>query len=113
MQEESESAHKGASMVGCALSIDTHDFIVGGTVAQPLRAGFVAMRETGKLPWETVSQECDLEYGTDTIEVHTDCLASSERDRLIDELIATGEAAETISGNYVKRKLANDVNYWC
>jgi len=82
------------NQVDKVVGIEARGFIVGGAVAHQLRAGFVPARKVGKLPWETVSQEYELEYGTDTIEVHTDCIAPGERVLLVDDLIATGGSAE-------------------
>ncbi len=52
------------------------------------------MRKQGKLPWDTIGESYDLEYGTDHIEIHTDAVAAGERVLLIDDLIATGGTAE-------------------
>jgi len=82
------------NQVDKVVGIEARGFIVGGAVAHQLRAGFVPARKTGKLPWETVSQDYELEYGTDTIEVHTDCIAPGENVLLVDDLIATGGSAE-------------------
>ena len=82
------------NQVDKVVGIEARGFIVGGAVAHQLRAGFVPARKTGKLPWETVSQDYELEYGTDTIEVHTDCIEPGERVLLVDDLIATGGSAE-------------------
>jgi adenine phosphoribosyltransferase len=82
------------NQVDKVVGIEARGFIVGGAVAHQLRAGFVPARKTGKLPWETVSQAYELEYGSDTIEVHTDCINPGERVLLVDDLIATGGSAE-------------------
>ncbi|MFB6260427.1 MAG: adenine phosphoribosyltransferase [Thiohalorhabdaceae bacterium] len=82
------------NQVDKVMGIEARGFILGGAVAHQLRAGFVPARKTGKLPWETVSQDYELEYGTDTIEVHTDCISRGEQVLLVDDLIATGGSAE-------------------
>lgn len=74
--------------------IEARGFILGGAVAHQLSAGFIPVRKKGKLPHETVSQTYKLEYGTDEIEVHKDCVARGERVLLVDDLIATGGTAE-------------------
>ncbi len=74
--------------------IEARGFILGGAVAHQLSAGFIPVRKKGKLPHETVSQTYQLEYGTDEIEVHKDCVARGERVLLVDDLIATGGTAE-------------------
>ena len=54
--------------------IEARGFIVGGAVAQQLDAGFVPVRKSGKLPWQTIGQDYELEYGVDRVEVHTDAI---------------------------------------
>ena len=83
-------AHQVDKVVG----IEARGFIVGGAVAHQLQAGFVPARKMGKLPWETVSQEYELEYGTDAIQIHTDCIEPGEKVLVVDDLIATGGSAE-------------------
>ena len=73
--------------------IEARGFILGGAVAHQISAGFVPLRKKGKLPHKTVAVEYALEYGVDTMEVHTDAFLSGERVVLIDDLIATGGTA--------------------
>lgn len=73
--------------------IEARGFILGGAVAHQLSIGFVPVRKKGKLPWRTVSQDYELEYGTDTMEVHEDAFAPGENVLIIDDLIATGGTA--------------------
>lgn len=73
--------------------IEARGFILGGAVAHQLSVGFVPVRKQGKLPWNTHSEEYELEYGTDKVEVHTDAMVKGERILLIDDLIATGGTA--------------------
>ena len=73
--------------------IEARGFILGGAVAHQLSLGFVAIRKKGKLPWQTISVEYELEYGTDEVEIHIDSLEKSDRVILIDDLIATGGTA--------------------
>ena len=65
-------------------------FIIGAPVAVALGAGFVPARKAGKLPRETVSQSYELEYSTDTLEIHRDAFAPGDRVLILDDLIATG-----------------------
>ena len=76
--------------------IDARGFIFGSILADRLGLGFVTIRKQGKLPYETYSQSYDLEYGTDTLEIHTDAFAnqSAARVLLIDDLLATGGTAK-------------------
>ncbi len=62
-------------------------------MAQRLEAGFGLIRKAGKLPYETCRVEYDLEYGTDTVEMHTDTVLPGQRVLLVDDLIATGGTA--------------------
>ena len=74
--------------------IEARGFIIGAALAYKLGVGFVPIRKVGKLPAETMSQSYELEYGTDTMEVHTDAITQGERMLLVDDLIATGGTAE-------------------
>jgi len=73
--------------------IEARGFILGGAVAHQLSTGFVPIRKKGKLPYDTHEQEYDLEYGTDTVEMHTDAIKEGDQVLLIDDLIATGGTA--------------------
>jgi len=73
--------------------IEARGFILGGAVAHQLSTGFVPIRKKGKLPYDTHEQEYDLEYGTDTVELHTDAIKDGDQVLLIDDLIATGGTA--------------------
>jgi adenine phosphoribosyltransferase len=75
------------------IGIESRGFMFGPSVAYDLNAGFVPVRKPGKLPYEKVSQTYDLEYGTDTIEMHKDAIAPGERVLIVDDLIATGGTA--------------------
>ncbi|MEY5097889.1 MAG: hypothetical protein RJA36_608 [Pseudomonadota bacterium] len=70
--------------------LDARGFIVGGALAYALGLGFVPIRKKGKLPYRTVAETYELEYGSATLELHTDAVAPGERVLLIDDLIATG-----------------------
>lgn len=70
--------------------IDARGFILGAVVAHQLNKGFVPVRKKGKLPFATVSEEYELEYGSATVEIHTDAIHPGDRVLLIDDLIATG-----------------------
>ncbi|MDP3329976.1 adenine phosphoribosyltransferase [Parvibaculum sp.] len=85
--------HKGAKFDVVA-GIEARGFILGGAVAHQLGLGFIPVRKKGKLPFTTIGQEYDLEYGTDMVEIHTDAVKEGERVLLIDDLIATGGTAE-------------------
>jgi len=74
--------------------IEARGFILGGAVAHQLSVGFVPVRKKGKLPWETIGEDYELEYGTDRVEIHRDAIAPGSRVLLVDDLIATGGTAE-------------------
>ena len=75
-------------------AIEARGFILGGAVAHGLGAGFVPIRKRGKLPFDTVGYDYELEYGTDRVELHADAVEPGERVLLLDDLIATGGTAE-------------------
>lgn len=76
--------------VDAIVGVDARGFIFGAALAYALSLPFIPARKKGKLPADTISQDFDLEYGTDTIEVHTDALAKSSHVILVDDLLATG-----------------------
>jgi adenine phosphoribosyltransferase len=71
-------------------AVEARGFIFGTAIAEELGAGFVPIRKKGKLPWQTESVSYDLEYGTDTLEVHRDAVKSGARILMVDDLLATG-----------------------
>ena len=73
--------------------IEARGFILGGAIAHQLSVGFVPIRKKGKLPWKTMAETYDLEYGTDTVEIHADAVARGVDILLVDDLIATGGTA--------------------
>jgi adenine phosphoribosyltransferase len=73
--------------------IEARGFVLGGAVAHQLSVGFAPVRKKGKLPWRTLRQEYQLEYGVDSVEMHEDALAPGEKVLIIDDLIATGGTA--------------------
>ena len=70
--------------------LDARGFIIGSVLAYELNLGFVPIRKQGKLPFTTVAETYELEYGSATVEIHTDAVAPGSRVVLIDDLIATG-----------------------
>jgi len=75
------------------LGIESRGFVLGAPVAIALGCGFTLVRKKGKLPYDTRSVTYDLEYGTDTVEMHTDAVKSGQRVLVVDDLIATGGTA--------------------
>ncbi|MBO0333046.1 adenine phosphoribosyltransferase [Sneathiella sp. CAU 1612] len=74
--------------------IEARGFVLGGAIAHQLSVGFVPVRKKGKLPGAVISEEYELEYGTDTVEIHQDAIKEGENILLVDDLIATGGTAE-------------------
>jgi adenine phosphoribosyltransferase len=75
------------------VGIESRGFIIGGALSYTLGKGFVPIRKKGKLPAEVESQEYELEYGMDRIEIHKDAIRKGDRVLLIDDLLATGGTA--------------------
>ncbi len=73
--------------------IEARGFILGGAIAHQLSVGFVPVRKKGKLPFETIHETYELEYGIDQVEIHIDAVSKGERVLLVDDLIATGGTA--------------------
>lgn len=80
--------------VDSVIGIDARGFIFAAAVAYRLKAGFVPVRKKGKLPYQTFEQSYALEYGANTVAIHTDALKPGARVLLVDDLLATGGTAE-------------------
>ena len=87
--------------------LDARGFILGAVVAYELNVGFVPIRKKGKLPFTTVEETYELEYGTATVELHTDAVKPGQRVLLIDDLIATG--GTMMAGMKLLEKLGAEV----
>ena len=70
--------------------IESRGFLLGAPLAYLMNTGLILIRKKGKLPAATIGEDYDMEYGTSTIEVHTDAISPGNRILLIDDLIATG-----------------------
>ena len=75
------------------VGIESRGFMFGPIVAYDLNAGFVPVRKPGKLPWEKVRETYDLEYGSDSVEMHRDAVKPGEHVLIVDDLVATGGTA--------------------
>jgi len=84
--------HKAGS-VDLVAGIDARGFIFGAVMARELGVGFVPIRKKGKLPWQTIEESYELEYGNNTIAIHTDAISADQRVLLVDDLLATGGTA--------------------
>jgi adenine phosphoribosyltransferase len=90
------------------IGMESRGFIFAAPIAYKLDAGFVPVRKLGKLPGEVISTEYDLEYGTNTLELHSDAVAAGDRVLIVDDLLATGgtvsatiELVERLQGTVV------------
>ena len=83
-------ADKGITKVA---GIEARGFTLATPVADRIGAGFIPLRKPGKLPYETVKEEYELEYGMDALEVHVDAVLENEKVLLVDDVIATGGTA--------------------
>ena len=75
------------------VAIESRGFLLGAPIAIELGAGLVLARKEGKLPWERLRVEYELEYGTDALEIHTDGIQGGERVLIVDDVLATGGTA--------------------
>ncbi len=79
--------------IDVVVSIESRGFIIGSAIAYRLQAGIVLIRKEGKLPWRTHQATYELEYGTDTLEIHQDAIKPGEKVLIVDDLLATGGTA--------------------
>ncbi|WP_424405581.1 adenine phosphoribosyltransferase [Pasteurella sp. PK-2025] len=98
--------NKGITKV---LGTESRGFIFGAPIALALNVPFVLVRKPGKLPRETISQTYQLEYGQDTLEIHTDAIEKHDNVLIIDDLLATGGTIEATSK--LVNRLGGEVKY--
>ncbi|HEX2032328.1 MAG TPA: adenine phosphoribosyltransferase [Actinomycetota bacterium] len=84
----------GRGTVDKVVGIEARGFILSSPVAYHFGAGFVPVRKAGKLPWHTETESYELEYGTETLEIHKDALRPGERVLIVDDVLATGGTAQ-------------------
>src|SRR4249919_133835 len=97
------AAHYIARKIDLVLGIEARGFIFGPALAYRLNAGFVPVRKPGKLPAETIKVSYDLEYGSNSLEIHKDAIQKGQRILIVDDLLATGGTAAATA------KLAHDL----
>lgn len=100
--------NKGITKV---IGIEARGFIVGGALANELKAGFVPVRKKGKLPSDIVSETYELEYGTDCVEMHLDAISKEDIVLIHDDLLATGGTALAVLKMLKKLGVSNI--YFC
>ena len=86
-------SHWSERLPDVVTAIEARGFIPGGAVALGLSAGFVPIRKPGKLPWKTVSQDYQLEYGVDQLQIHEDAVKPGQTVLIVDDVLATGGTA--------------------
>jgi adenine phosphoribosyltransferase len=79
--------------ISLVVGIESRGFILGAAVADRIGAGFVPVRKVGKLPHTTIRVSYDLEYGTDSLEMHSDAIEKGQKVLIVDDLLATGGTA--------------------
>ena len=84
------SDHYAGQKINVIVGAEARGFLIGPVVAVSLNAGFVPVRKPGKLPYETASMAYQLEYGTDTLEIHKDGIKPGDNVLMVDDLLATG-----------------------
>lgn len=82
-----------AGSVDAVAGIDARGFIFAAAAAMKLNAGFVPIRKQGKLPWKSLEESYELEYGRNTLAIHADAVKAGDRVLLVDDLLATGGTA--------------------
>ncbi|MEN6430844.1 MAG: adenine phosphoribosyltransferase [Coriobacteriales bacterium] len=92
------------------LGAEARGFIIGGALAYKLGAGFVPARKPGKLPAETTSASYELEYGTDSLEIHSDAIGPDDIVLIVDDVLATGGTASA-KNSLVERTGARTAGY--
>ncbi len=92
------------------LGIEARGFIFGSAIAVEMGAGFIPARKPGKLPWETVRETYQLEYGTDALEAHRDACIGGARVLVVDDILATGGTA--LAAGELVRRLGGDLVGW-
>ena len=78
------------------VGVEARGFIFGAALAYKIKAGFVPVRKKGKLPCKTICASYELEYGTDTLEIHKDAISKGEKVLIIDDLLATGGTVKAV-----------------
>lgn len=100
--------HYAGQEIDLVVAVEARGYIFGAPIAYKLGAGFIPVRKVGKLPAQTIVEEYELEYGTDSVEMHRDAIEPGQKILIVDDLIATGGSAaattrlvETLGGEVV------------
>ncbi len=84
--------------IDTVVGVESRGFIFGSVIAYKIGAGFVLVRKKGKLPAKTISATYELEYGTDTLEIHEDAIKPNSKVLIVDDLLATGGTVKAVTG---------------
>ncbi|MEI6224739.1 MAG: adenine phosphoribosyltransferase [Deltaproteobacteria bacterium] len=103
-------ARWGPRKIDQVVGIESRGFIFAAPLAYAIGAGLSIVRKPGKLPWETIRETYQLEYGEDGLELHIDAVGPGERVLVVDDLLATGGTAEAV-GRLVARQGAELAGY--
>ena len=90
------ASHYKQENVDKVVCVEARGFLLGGAIAYELGCGVVPIRKPGKLPYKTVCKSYELEYGTDTLEIHEDAFHKGDRVIVADDLLATGGTVKTV-----------------
>jgi len=108
----------GRGTVDKVVGIEARGFIVAAPVAYHMAAGFVPVRKAGKLPWKTTARTYELEYGTETLEIHEDAVGPGDRVAIVDDVLATGgtahataELVESLGASVVKMAFLIELSF--
>ena len=94
--------------IDVVVGIESRGFILGAAVAERIKAGFIPIRKPGKLPSKTLKESYELEYGTDSLEVHEDAVERGQSVLIVDDVLATGGTASAAA--QLVRKLGGDLH---
>ncbi|NOS35466.1 MAG: adenine phosphoribosyltransferase [Deltaproteobacteria bacterium] len=104
--------------IGTIIGVEARGFIVGAALAYKLGAGVILVRKPGKLPHKTISASYELEYGTDSLEIHEDAIGKGERVLIADDLLATGgtvsaviELVEELGGKIIECAFLTELEF--
>lgn len=90
------AAQYKSKKISAIVAVEARGFIFGGVLSHKLGVGFIPVRKKGKLPWKTTSVTYNLEYGTDTLEMHEDALTAKDNVLIVDDLLATGGTVKAV-----------------
>jgi len=93
--------------IDAVAGMEARGFIFGAALAHAMNVAFIPIRKKGKLPYKTLSEDYELEYGTATVEIHTDACRQGDRILLADDLIATG--GTLLAGQKLLQRIGADV----